>query len=107
MVLNAVSALLYELAGVSQQPGTSPIAFLVTDCNGTPLGNSFLTVSSGVGNGPYAAQNLGFNFGAPNFWILNAPNGSQTVYADLFGHLFGQTTFDTVDGQTTYVTITP
>jgi hypothetical protein len=87
--------------------GTSTVAFWVTDCSGAPLGNSALAVASGGGSGPFAAQSLGFNFGAPNFWYLNAPNGAVIVNANLYGQSFGQTTFSTVAGQTTYVTITP
>ncbi len=101
--------MLYTLAGVSPQSGTSPIAFNVTDCIGTPLGDSVVTIGPSpiAGGGPFTAQSLGFNYGAPNFWALNEPNGNVTVYAVDHGLTFGQTSFVTVDGQTTYVTITP
>ena len=97
--------LLYQLAAISPQNGTSPIAFRVTDCLGTPLGNSTLAIFGGI---PLPAQSLGFNLvGTPNFWVLNEPNGLVTVSAVDHGQTFGQTNFVTTDGQTTYVTITP
>ncbi len=109
MLNSSQEDLLYQLAGISQQSGTSPIAFWVTDCHGTPLGDSFLEFSpSPTGNGgPRSESNIGFNYGGPNFWALNEPNGAVTVYAVESGQIFGQTTFATVDGETMFVTITP
>ena len=105
MLNSSQEDLLYQQAGFSkQQPGTSPIAFWVTDCKGTPLGDSRLAVGPGL---PFTAQSIGFNFGGPNFWVLNEPNGSVTVTAIDNGQSFGQTTILTVEGETTFVTITP
>jgi hypothetical protein len=98
------SQLLYALAGTSQQPGTSPIAVWVTDCKGTPIGDFLIATAPGVA---LPAQRIGFNFGGPNFWVLDAPNGGNTVYVVDHSRTFGQTTFTTVDGETTFVTITP
>lgn len=99
---------LYTLAGTSAAPGTSPVAFNVVDCNGTPLGDSVLNFDTlAAGALLRSAQPLDFNFGAPNFWLLDEPNGLISVHAVDHGLIFDQTTFETVEGQTTYVTITP
>jgi hypothetical protein len=109
-VLNSSEqAQLYQLGGTSAQVGASPVAFRVADCAGTPLGDAVVTINPvpiGIG-GPFTAQGLGFNLGAPNFWALNEPTGSVTVSATDHGITFGQTTFTITGGQTVYVTITP
>jgi len=109
-VLNSSEqAQLYQLGGTSAQVGASPVAFRVVDCAGTPLGDAVLTINPvpvGIG-GPFTAQSLGFNLGAPNFWALNEPVGSVRLVATDHGITFGQTRFTITGGQTVYVTITP
>jgi hypothetical protein len=98
---------LYLSAGASQITG-SPIALRITDCGGTPLRVDILNLNPEPGTNPYLpSQNLNFNFGGPNYWIVNEPNGQVTVSANYKGITLAPATLYTADGFTTYVTITP
>jgi len=99
--------LFYQLAGISQQPGTGTIGFAVADCAGMPLNDAVVTTGPS-GFGPLSSANIGLPAGLASSWMFNEPatNVSITsVVAD--GKVFGQTSFIVLPGETTYVSITP